>query len=56
MAPAYYMVNCAHPTHFLHELNAGARGSPGCTACGPTPPALSHAELDKAAEDRKSVV
>ena len=24
VAPAYYMVNCAHPTHFRNELEAGA--------------------------------
>ena len=25
VAPAYYTVNCAHPTHVLHELAAGRR-------------------------------
>lgn len=25
-APAYYMINCAHPTHFDHLLAQGARG------------------------------
>ena len=25
-APAYYMINCAHPTHFAHVLPAGAPG------------------------------
>lgn len=48
-SPAYYMVNCAHPTHFAHVLDDGewverirgvrANGSP-----------KSHAELDEADE------
>ena len=25
-APAYYMINCAHPTHFAAELDADAVG------------------------------
>jgi S-methylmethionine-dependent homocysteine/selenocysteine methylase len=47
-APAYYMVNCAHPTHFAHVL-----GGPwvervrGVRANAST---LSHAELDDAVE------
>ena len=36
VAPAYYMVNCAHPTHFADQLEAGAPWLAGCTACGPT--------------------
>ncbi len=31
-APAYYMINCAHPTHFQDALKAGevmARADPG---------------------------
>lgn len=48
--PVYYMVNCAHPTHFAHQLAGdgewlrricGLRANASC---------LSHAELD-AAED-----
>jgi len=48
--PAYYMINCAHPTHFEHLFeNAdsplwrvkGIRGNASC---------LSHAELDNATE------
>ena len=33
-APAYYMVNCAHPTHFSNELETGARWRRGYTASG----------------------
>ena len=35
-APAYYMVNCAHPTHFDDALE-GAAGPSGSRACGQTP-------------------
>lgn len=49
-APAYFMLNCAHPTHFVHELGIehpslrrinGIRANASC---------LSHAELDMATE------
>jgi S-methylmethionine-dependent homocysteine/selenocysteine methylase len=49
-APVYYMINCAHPTHFQHLLNSdedwllrirGIRANASC---------LSHAELDEAEE------
>ncbi len=45
-SPAYYMINCAHPTHFAHLFDSaepwlerviGLRGNASC---------LSHAELD----------
>jgi S-methylmethionine-dependent homocysteine/selenocysteine methylase len=45
--PAYYMINCAHPTHFEHLFKAGGdwlqriRGLRGNASC------LSHAELDE---------
>lgn len=48
--PAYYMVNCAHPTHFAHVIAAGD-GAPwldrlrGVRANAST---RSHAELDEA--------
>jgi len=48
--PAYYMINCAHPTHFDHVLDAGGtwikrmRGIRANSSC------LSHAELDNAPE------
>ena len=34
--PAYYMVNCAHPTHFRDVLSGGA-GWRGSAGSGPTP-------------------
>jgi homocysteine S-methyltransferase len=49
-APAYYMINCAHPTHFRHLLDGdeswmqriyGVRANASC---------MSHAELDAASE------
>jgi S-methylmethionine-dependent homocysteine/selenocysteine methylase len=48
--PAYYMINCAHPTHFDGVLESGAawvkriRGLRANASC------LSHAELDNATE------
>ena len=35
--PAYYMVNCAHPTHFADVLDAGGPWGRGSAASGPTP-------------------
>lgn len=55
--PLYFMINCAHPTHFLHVLEAGKnkewtkriRGLRANASC------KSHAELDEATElDRGS--
>lgn len=47
--PAYYMINCAHPTHIEHALPAGAitrriRGLRANASC------KSHAELDASTE------
>lgn len=50
--PVYYMINCAHPTHFLQPLQAGKqsgwvqriRGIRANASC------KSHAELDEATE------
>jgi len=49
-APAYYMINCAHPTHFQDTLKAGEgwhRRIAGIRANAST---KSHAELDQAQE------
>lgn len=49
-APAYYMLNCAHPTHFRHALEAGeswTRKLPGLRANASI---RSHAELDEATD------
>ena len=36
-APAYYMINCAHPTHFAHLLaGEGAPGPSDCAGSAPT--------------------
>jgi S-methylmethionine-dependent homocysteine/selenocysteine methylase len=47
--PAYYMVNCAHPTHFAHVLEGGGpwHRLGGLRANAST---KSHAELDEAEE------
>ena len=46
-AAAYFMVNCAHPSHFSGVIGDAdwARRSAGCAA---TRPECSHAELDEA--------
>jgi homocysteine S-methyltransferase len=48
-APAYYMVNCAHPTHFDDVLEGGGwtERIAGVRANAST---MSHAELDEASE------
>jgi S-methylmethionine-dependent homocysteine/selenocysteine methylase len=50
VAPAYYMVNCAHPTHFLDELAAGAPWLARVHGVRANASPLSHAELDEATE------
>ena len=47
-SPAYFMVNCAHPTHFSHVLDGEwAQRIQGIRANAST---LSHEELDAATE------
>lgn len=49
--PAYFMINCAHPTHFSGMLAAGeGRWRGGIRGLGANAPrgGRSHAELDKA--------
>ena len=50
VAPAYYMVNCAHPTHFSSELEAGAPWVSRVQGLRANASRLSHAELDEATE------
>ena len=50
LAPAYYMVNCAHPTHFSNELVAGASWLARVKGVRANASRLSHAELDEATE------
>jgi homocysteine S-methyltransferase len=49
-APAYYMVNCAHPTHFEHELDGGGAWRERIRGIRANASTLSHAELDEADE------
>jgi homocysteine S-methyltransferase len=48
--PAYYMLNCAHPTHFLGHLDAGAGWLMRIKGVRANASRLSHAELDAATE------
>lgn len=49
-AVAYYMVNCAHPTHFLAELERGNDTLGRIRGVRANASRLSHAELDAATE------
>jgi S-methylmethionine-dependent homocysteine/selenocysteine methylase len=53
-APAYYMINCAHPTHFEGALEAGETGSDSwikrLRGLRANASARSHAELDQATD------
>ncbi|HSB85353.1 MAG TPA: homocysteine S-methyltransferase family protein [Ilumatobacteraceae bacterium] len=48
--PAYYMVNCAHPTHFAAALDANAPWTSRIRGIRANASRLSHAELDAAPE------
>ena len=48
--PAYYMVNCAHPTHFGPALDAGADWTARLGGVRANASKMSHAELDAADE------
>jgi homocysteine S-methyltransferase len=47
-APAYFMINCAHPTHFEHVLGEGGLGR--LRGLRANASSKSHAELDEAEE------
>jgi S-methylmethionine-dependent homocysteine/selenocysteine methylase len=49
-APAYYMINCAHPTHFAARLASGQPWLDRIRGLRANASAKSHAELDEAAE------
>ena len=49
-APAYYMINCAHPGHFENALDPGAPWASRVRGVRANASALSHAELDAATE------
>ena len=46
-APVYYMINCAHPTHFAAELQAGAPWLERIVGLRANASCRSHAELDE---------
>jgi S-methylmethionine-dependent homocysteine/selenocysteine methylase len=47
-APAYFMINCAHPTHFDHELVVGASWVSRIRGVRANASRCSHAQLDEA--------
>lgn len=48
--PAYYAINCAHPTHFAAVLAAGGAWTARIRCLRASASARSHAELDEATE------
>ena len=48
--PAYYMINCAHPTHFDAIFEDGARWTQRIQGLRANASTMSHAELDEATE------
>jgi S-methylmethionine-dependent homocysteine/selenocysteine methylase len=48
--PAYYMINCAHPTHFAEVLEAGAAWTQRICGVRANASRCSHAELDAMTE------
>jgi homocysteine S-methyltransferase len=48
--PAYYMVNCAHPSHFEHTLERNATWASRIQGVRANASRMSHAELNEAAE------
>lgn len=48
--PVYYMINCAHPTHFDEALAAGERWTTRIRGLRANASRMSHAELDEAEE------
>jgi S-methylmethionine-dependent homocysteine/selenocysteine methylase len=49
-APAYYMINCAHPTHFTGVLTPGAPWTTRIRGLRANASTKSHAELDQSTE------
>ncbi len=49
-ATAYYMINCAHPTHLIDTITGGARWTERVRGLRANASAKSHAELDAATE------
>lgn len=56
-SPAYYMINCAHPTHFAEVVRSDAPWLERVKGIRANASSLSHAELDEATElDRGDIV
>lgn len=49
-APAYYMINCAHPTHFAREIAKGGSWLQRLRGLRANASRKSHSELDRATE------
>jgi homocysteine S-methyltransferase len=49
-APVYYMINCAHPTHFDHVIGGDAAWMQRIYGVRANASCMSHAELDEATE------
>ena len=49
-SPAYFMVNCAHPSHFYDVLEPGSQWTDRIRGLRANASRLSHAELDEAEE------
>ncbi len=49
-APAYFMINCAHPTHFAHVLEQDGAWKERIHGLRANASKMSHAELDEAEE------
>ena len=49
-APAYYMINCAHPTHFADAFETGERWIKRLRGLRANASTRSHAELDQATD------
>jgi homocysteine S-methyltransferase len=49
-SPAYYMINCAHPTHFAHVLEDDGGWRERIRGLRANASTMSHAELDEAEE------
>ncbi len=48
--PLYYMINCAHPSHFIHLLEGGGAWKHRIQGIRANASCKSHAELDEATE------
>ena len=48
--PVYYMINCAHPTHFDDVLEPGSGWAERIRGIRANASSMSHAELDEAEE------